>query len=113
MARISLDVEAARRSSRMLARQIRRLRPGLVLLQHPYDLIFREPCSLHLSVLDRPDSKSPWRKISVAGQLEDENAKLKKLLAEQMLDAAALRDLLSKNGRARRQARRRRRICRP
>jgi len=29
-------------------------------------------------------------------QLEDENAKLKKLLAEQMLDAAAFRDLLSK-----------------
>ena len=29
-------------------------------------------------------------------QLEDENAKLKKLLAEQMLDAAALRALLSK-----------------
>ena len=38
-------------------------------------------------------------------QLEDENAKLKKLLAEQMLDAAALRELLAKNGRARRQAR--------
>src|SRR3954464_4736911 len=38
--------------------------------------------------------------------LEDEDAKLKKLLAEQMLDAAALRELLSKNGRARRQARR-------
>ncbi len=37
--------------------------------------------------------------------LEEENAKLKKLLAEQMLDAAALRELLSKNGRARRQAR--------
>jgi putative transposase len=37
--------------------------------------------------------------------LEDENAKLKKLLAEQMLDAAALRELLSKKGRARRQAR--------
>jgi hypothetical protein len=35
----------------VLARQIRRLRPGLVLLQHPNDLIFREPCSLHLSVL--------------------------------------------------------------
>jgi putative transposase len=32
--------------------------------------------------------------------LEHENAKLKKLLAEQMLDAAALRELLSKNGRA-------------
>ena len=29
-------------------------------------------------------------------QLEDENAKLKKLLAEPMLDAAALRELLSK-----------------
>jgi putative transposase len=29
-------------------------------------------------------------------QLEEENAKLKKLLAEQMLDGAALRELLSK-----------------
>ena len=29
-------------------------------------------------------------------QLEDENAKLKKLLADQMLDAAARRELLSK-----------------
>jgi putative transposase len=29
-------------------------------------------------------------------ELEDENAKLKKLLPEQMLDAAALRELLSK-----------------
>lgn len=29
-------------------------------------------------------------------QLEDENSKLKKLLAEQMLDVAALRELLSK-----------------
>ena len=28
--------------------------------------------------------------------LEEENAKLKKLLAEQMLDAAALRELLAK-----------------
>jgi putative transposase len=28
--------------------------------------------------------------------LEDENAKLKKLLAEQMLDVAALRELLAK-----------------
>ena len=41
-------------------------------------------------------------------QLEEENAKLKKLLAEQMLDAAALREFRQKNGRARRQARRRR-----
>ena len=29
--------------------------------------------------------------------LEDENAKLKKLLADQMLEASALRELLSKN----------------
>ena len=29
-------------------------------------------------------------------QLEDENAKLKKLLAEQMLDLAAMKDLISK-----------------
>lgn len=40
--------------------------------------------------------------------LEYENAKLKKLLAEQMLDAAALRELLAKNGRACRQTRSRR-----
>lgn len=36
--------------------------------------------------------------------LEDENARLKKLLAESMLNEAALRDLLGKNGRTRRQA---------
>ncbi len=41
-------------------------------------------------------------------QFEDESAKLKKLLAEPMLDAAAPRELLAKNGRARSQARRRR-----
>ena len=33
--------------------------------------------------------------------LEDENSKLKKLLAEQMLDNAMLRDINSKNGDAR------------
>jgi putative transposase len=36
--------------------------------------------------------------------LEDENAKLKKLLAEAMLDIAVLKDISSKNGDARRQA---------
>jgi putative transposase len=36
--------------------------------------------------------------------LEDENAKLKKLLAEAMLDNVVLKDLASKNGDARRQA---------
>lgn len=37
--------------------------------------------------------------------LEDENAKLKRLLAEAMLDNAGLKDLLTKNGDARCQAR--------
>ena len=36
--------------------------------------------------------------------LEDENAKLKRLLADAMLDNAGLKDLLSKNGNACRQA---------
>jgi putative transposase len=40
--------------------------------------------------------------------LEDENAKLKKLLAEAMLDNAMLKEVLSKNGDARREARGRR-----
>lgn len=40
--------------------------------------------------------------------LDDENAKPKKLLADQMLEALALRELLQKNGRVRRQARSRR-----
>jgi putative transposase len=42
-------------------------------------------------------------------QLQDENNKLKKLLAEAALDNAALKDLLSKNGDARCEAR----GCRP
>jgi len=43
--------------------------PGLVLLQHPDDLIFREPCSLHLSVLQEAGLQIPVEEISVAGQL--------------------------------------------
>ena len=35
-------------------------------------------------------------------QLEDENAKLKKLLAEAMLDNSVLKDITSRNGDARR-----------
>lgn len=35
-------------------------------------------------------------------QLEDENARLKRLLADAMLDNTALKDLLGKNGDARR-----------
>jgi len=38
-------------------------------------------------------------------ELKGENARLKKLLADSMLDNAALKDLLSKNGDARREAR--------
>jgi putative transposase len=38
-------------------------------------------------------------------QLEGENARLKKLLADSMLDNAVLKDLLSKNGDARCEAR--------
>ena len=41
-------------------------------------------------------------------QLEDENARLKKLLANQMLDATAFCEVLATNGRGRRQARTRR-----
>jgi hypothetical protein len=37
--------------------------------------------------------------------LEDENAKLKKLLAEQMLDLAAMKELVSKSGDACREVR--------
>src|SRR4028118_2321877 len=37
--------------------------------------------------------------------LEEENSKLKRLLAESMLDVAALKDVLSKNGEARCQTR--------
>src|SRR6476659_2689087 len=40
--------------------------------------------------------------------MESENARLKELLADAMLDNAALKDLLAKNGDARRQARGRR-----
>jgi putative transposase len=40
--------------------------------------------------------------------LEDENVKLKKLLADAMLDNAMLKDIAAKNGDARRQARGRR-----
>jgi len=50
-----LGLPAVKRRFRdaVLARQIGGLRPGLVLLQHTNDLLFREPCSLHLSVLRR------------------------------------------------------------
>jgi hypothetical protein len=61
----------------VLARQIRALRPGLVLLRNPDDLLFREPRSLPLSVLLKRRTLNPrggksqwqvtWRKISALG----------------------------------------------
>ena len=61
-------------------------------------------------------SKPGGRELSEARRrrgLEEENAKPKRLLAEAMLDNAGLKDLLGKNGDARRQARSRRtaRVC--
>lgn len=53
------------------------------------------------SGIDVSDAKRPLAP-------EDENARLEKLLANQMLEAAALKELLSKNGRARLEARSRR-----
>jgi len=50
-------------------------------------------------------SKYGGMDVFEAKQLEDENAKLKNLLAEAVLGASAFRELLSKNSRARRQAR--------
>ena len=46
-------------------------------------------------------------------QLEDENAKLKKLLAEQMLDVAALRELLATKWQGPPPGAKASRICRP
>ncbi len=45
--------------------------------------------------------------------LEDENARLKKLLAEQMLDAAAMKELLSKKWQGPPSSAKPSRICRP
>ncbi len=56
----------------------------------------------------RREDDGPTSEVSEAErlkQLEDENAKLTKLLAETMLDNAVLKDIAGKNGDARRQAR--------
>jgi long-subunit fatty acid transport protein len=55
-------------------------------------------------LLDATSKRLDWSEAKRLKALEDENAKLKKLLAEQMLDVAALRELLGKNGTACRQA---------
>jgi hypothetical protein len=43
-----------------------------------------------------PSSRGKPAQHQLEHALEDENAKLKKLLAEQMLDLAAMKDLVSK-----------------
>jgi hypothetical protein len=48
---LAFQLQKSRFRDPVLARQIGRLRSSRVLLQHRNDLLFREPCSLHLSVL--------------------------------------------------------------
>ena len=55
----------------VLVSQVRRLRTGFMLLQDRYDLLFREPLSLHLCICPpfvRADSNSVWRNFLGAGQ---------------------------------------------
>jgi hypothetical protein len=97
----------------VLAAHLRHLHSSLLLAQHANDLLFGEPASLHPSVpLRVADSTHTWRSsfyawkakfggMSVSDakrlkQLEGENAKLKKLLAEAMLDVAVLKDITSR-----------------
>jgi hypothetical protein len=47
---LGLPIVEHRFRDAVLARQVGRLRPGLRLAQYANDLLFREPCSLHLSV---------------------------------------------------------------
>lgn len=54
----------------MLAADIGRLLAALLLLQHPDDLLFREPCTLHsVRLLNATDSTKIWRKFRVSGQI--------------------------------------------
>jgi hypothetical protein len=74
--RIWLPIVQRRFRDAVLARQIGRLRTGLVLAQHPDNLLFRKPGSLHLSVLQkaglqlqleeigRGRSHGYWRRLS-------------------------------------------------
>ncbi len=64
-----LPVIQRRLGDPVLSRQVRRLRPRLLLAQNPDDLLFREPPPLHRPPPSfGPDSKSIWRKSSGAGQ---------------------------------------------
>jgi len=54
-----------------LAAELGDRRPGVVLPQHPDDLLFAEPASLHLRSLScGPDSCSPWRRNKASRQCQ-------------------------------------------
>src|SRR5918996_509333 len=60
---LGLPTVKGRAADPMLAANIGRLRPGLLLPQDRNDLLFRMPRSLHRPVLpSRPDSSSTWIK---------------------------------------------------
>ena len=74
-----------------------------VLKEHAAGIGVAEPCHKHgisNATFYTGRKRYGGREISDARRLkalEDENARLKKLLAEQMLDVATLRDALGKN----------------
>lgn len=73
-----------------------------ILQEHEADATFAHLCrKLGMSEGTFYAWKAKYSRITVSeakrlNTLEDENAKLKKLLAEQMLDMAAIKELLSK-----------------
>ena len=81
-----------------------------VLKEHEAGMPTAELCRRHgisPATFDKWKSKFGGQELSEAKRLralEDENAKLKKLLAEAMLDIAVLRDIAGKSGDARRKA---------
>lgn len=74
-----------------------------VLKEHQAGLSAAELCRKHgISDATFYNSRSKYGGMEVSEakrlkQLEDENAKLKRLLAEQMMDVATLREMLGKN----------------
>ena len=70
-----------------------------MLKEHQVGRPVAEICRRH-GISDATHSKYGGLEVSEAKRLkalEEENRKLKKLLAEQMLDAATLREMLAKN----------------
>jgi hypothetical protein len=67
-AEFSLPIVQRRFRDAVLARQISRLRTGLMLAQHANNLLFRKPGSLYRPSFRRPDSNFNWRKSAGVGQ---------------------------------------------